>query len=55
MKCKLLETELCSFCWEVKETEQHLFLECQYVKNILNIFFDQDKNQIPRDYKKLSK
>lgn len=31
---KLLDTELCSFCHETKETIIHLFCECQHVRNI---------------------
>ncbi len=32
-KCKRKETELCSFCFEVKEKFLHLFWECNIVKN----------------------
>ena len=31
---KLLDTELCSFCHETKETIVHLFYVCQHVRNI---------------------
>ena len=37
-KCKLSETELCSFCNNTKETILHLFFECMYSKNILLSF-----------------
>ena len=32
-KCKLKETQLCSFCNETKETIEHIFWECYIVKN----------------------
>ena len=37
-KCKLIETELCSFCNNTKETILHLFFECMFSKNILLSF-----------------
>ena len=40
MQCKLLETELCSFCGDCKETIPHLFFECQYVRSLLYNFID---------------
>ena len=33
-KCKLTETELCSFCFETKETLLHLFFECPKVRSL---------------------
>ena len=30
----MIETELCSFCGEVKESITHLFFNCSYVKTI---------------------
>ena len=33
-KCKLCESELCSFCGETRETVLHIFCECNVVKNI---------------------
>ena len=34
MKCKLLDTELCTFCGEAKETIVHLFSECPHVTTL---------------------
>ena len=34
MKCKLKETDLCSFCNETKESILHLFWDCMVVKNL---------------------
>jgi hypothetical protein len=31
MKCGLSETELCSYCFEIKESLIHLFYECRFV------------------------
>ena len=31
MKCKLSETEMCTFCFETKETMTHLFYYCTHV------------------------
>lgn len=33
-KCRLKETELCSFCQETKETIVHLFWDCMIIKNL---------------------
>jgi hypothetical protein len=33
-KCRLVETELCAFCGETRETILHLFCDCNIVKNI---------------------
>ena len=33
-KCKLVETELCAFCGETKETILHLFCDSNIVNNI---------------------
>ena len=32
MKCKLSETEMCTFCFETKETMTHFFYYCTYVR-----------------------
>ena len=32
-KCRLKETELCTFCTETKESLVHIFWECNYVRN----------------------
>lgn len=34
LKCGLCETELCSYCFEVKETLLHLFYECPVVRSL---------------------
>lgn len=33
-KCKLSETELCTFCFETKETLIHLFYKCSYSRSV---------------------
>jgi hypothetical protein len=34
MKCGLSETELCSYCFETKESLIHLFYECRFVRSL---------------------
>lgn len=34
LKCKLSETELCSYCFETKESLIHLFFECNLVRTL---------------------
>ena len=34
-KCHLMETELCTFCYEQKETLKHLFFDCCHVRTFL--------------------
>jgi hypothetical protein len=33
MKCNLSETEMCSFCFETRESLVHLFFHCLHVQN----------------------
>ena len=33
-KCKLVDSERCSYCFIHKETLDHLFHECSYAKNL---------------------
>ena len=40
-KCKLVETELCAFCGETRETILHLFCDCNIVKNIWLKIYEQ--------------
>jgi hypothetical protein len=40
-KCRLVETELCAFCWETRETILHLFCDCNIVKNIWLKIYEQ--------------
>ena len=40
-KCRLVETELCAFCGETRETILHLFCDCNIVKNILLKIYEQ--------------
>jgi hypothetical protein len=34
LKCGLSETELCSYCFETKESLIHLFYECRFVRSL---------------------
>ena len=49
LKCKLSETQLCSFCFETKETLSHFFFECTFVHNLWLQFAEkvQSKCTIP--------
>ena len=40
-KCRLVETELCAFCGETRETLLHLFCDCNIVKNIWLKIYEQ--------------
>jgi hypothetical protein len=40
-KCRLVETELCVFCGETRETILHLFCDCNIVKNIWLKIYEQ--------------
>ena len=40
-KCRLVETELCAFCGETRETILHLFCDCNIVKNIWLKIYEQ--------------
>ena len=40
MKCGLSETELCSYCFETKESLIHLFYECRFVRSLWLQFTD---------------
>lgn len=51
-KCKLKETELCSFCGEAKEIISHLFWDCNIVRNFwisLQNFFSRNDISIPNN------
>ena len=40
LKCGLSETELCSYCFETKESLIHLFYECRFVRSLWLQFTD---------------
>ena len=41
-KFRLVDTELCSFCMETKETLLHHLWECHYVKTVwIRVIFEQ--------------
>ena len=40
-KCKMIETELCTFCNEQKETLMHLFFDCCHVRTFLLQLFEE--------------
>jgi hypothetical protein len=40
-KCRLVETELCAFCGETRDTILHLFCDCNIVKNIWLKIYEQ--------------
>ena len=49
LKCNLSETQLCSFCFETKETLSHFFFECTFVRSLWLQFAEnmQSKCMIP--------